>query len=82
MTVRFNSLKDTTPKPCDSDWQSHLQLLGEHVERFNKSSGTLWSPAVYAEGERRGNAGVIGMTCFVADLDGESLDDARERLNQ
>ena len=82
MTVRFNSLTDTLPKPCGSDWQSHLAMLGVHVERSNKSSGSLWSPAVYAEGERRGNAGVIGMTCFVADLDGESLDDALERLNE
>jgi hypothetical protein len=82
MTVRFKNVKDIHPTPFGSTWLELVEVLSDHVERKHKLEGSLWSPAVYIEGTTRGNNGVQAMSAFVADLDGESLDGARERLNR
>lgn len=82
MTVRFKNVRDTRPIPFGQTWLELVEVLSNHVERLHKLEGSLWSPAIYADGATRGNNGVVAMSAFVADLDGESLDGARERLNR
>jgi hypothetical protein len=82
MTVRFKNVKDTRPTPFGETWLELVEVLSKHVERENKLEGSLWSPAIYSDGAKRGNIGVQAMSAFVADLDGEALDNARERLNR
>ena len=82
MTVRFKNVKDIHPTPFGRTWLELVEVLSNHVERQHKLEGSLWSPAIYADGATRGNNGVVAMSAFVADLDGESLDGAREQLNR
>lgn len=73
--VKWASVKDNRPKPYADDWQQFVKLLSNHVERFDKYDGYLYSPVTYKENGFRGNANVIAINAFVADLDGEELDD-------
>jgi hypothetical protein len=82
MTVRFKNVKDIHPTPFGRTWLELVEVLSNHVERQHKLEGALWSPAIYADGATRGNNGVVAMSAFVADLDGESLDGARDRLKR
>ena len=82
MAVTFSSVKSVEPVPVAGGWNGLRTLLSSHAERQHKLEGSLWSPAIYANGATRGNSGVVAMSAFVADLDGESLDGARERLNR
>ena len=82
MAVTFSSVKSVQPVPVTGGWNGLRMLLSSHAERQHKLEGSLWSPAIYADGATRGNNGVVAMSAFVADLDGESIDGARERLNR
>jgi len=77
----FASLRHTDPQPFAATWDELCGLLSQHREVTVKHDGTLWSPAVYLPGARRGIAGVDSLSVFVADLDGESLDGLLPRLD-
>jgi len=76
----FQSVKSVNPQPFAATWDELCALLSQHAERSTKQSGTLWSPAIYADGAKRGLAGVDVVAVFVADLDGEALDAVVPRL--
>jgi hypothetical protein len=77
----FASLKHTTPQPFAATWDELCALLSQHRVAESKHAGSLWSPAVYTPGARRGIAGVDSLSVFVADLDGESLDALLPRVD-
>lgn len=82
MASRFKYLRDVQPEPFATTWQELRQALSKHVEREDKTRGSLWSPAVYREGATRGNAGVESLWCFVADLDGQALARVKRTLSR
>lgn len=54
--------------------------MSAHAERENKLDGFLWSPVTYRPNRTRSLNGVESVSCFVADLDGESLSGVLPRL--
>lgn len=82
MTVRIKNVKDIHPTPFGHIWLEMVEVLNDHVIRKHKIEGPLWLPSVYIGGTTHCNNGVVAMSAFLADLDGESLDGARERLNR
>lgn len=81
IATRFASLRHTTPQRFADTWDELCDLLSHHREAAVKHHGSLWSPAVYLPGARRGVAGVDSLSVFVADLDGESLDAVLPRVD-
>lgn len=79
--VKWWSVKDNRPKPYADDWSSFVTLLSHHAEREDKYKGHLYSPVTYVENGFRGNKNVIAINAFVADLDGEALDDTLKKLD-
>lgn len=79
--VQWHSVKDNKPKPYAQSWDELVSLLSDHVERADKYDGYLYSPVTYVENARRGNNNVIGINAFVADLDGEALNDTLKKLD-
>lgn len=71
--VRVPSIKSTHIKPFTNNWEQLKTELLKHEERADKYAGALYSPVTYAEGAKRGNAGVQQVNALVIDLDGESL---------
>ena len=82
MASRFKYLRDIQPQVFATNWQDLREALSKHVEREDKSRGSLWSPAVYRQGATRGNAGVESLWCFVADLDGQALARVKRTLSR
>ena len=82
MASRFKYLRDVKPQVFATNWQELREALSQHVEREDKSRGSLWSPAVYRQGATRGNAGVESLWCFVADLDGQALARVKRTLSR
>ena len=82
MASRFKYLRDIQPQVFATNWQDLREALSKHVEREDKSRGSLWSPAVYRQGATRGNAGVESLWCFVADLDGQALAQVKRTLSR
>ncbi len=82
MASRFKYLRDVQPQVFATTWQELRQALSKHVEREDKSRGSLWSPAIYRQGATRGNAGVESLWCFVADLDGQALARVKRTLSR
>lgn len=81
MAVRFDTVRSIQPQHLADSWELLKAKLFEHVERSEKMSGPLWSPVNYRRGATRGLRGVESVSCFVADLDGETFsDDLRARL--
>jgi hypothetical protein len=78
--VKWHSVKDNRPKPYAQSWDEFVRLLSDHVERQDKYDGYLYSAVTYVENGTRGNKNVIAINAFVADLDGEYLDDTLKRL--
>ena len=72
--VRVPSIKSVHVHRFADDWSQLRARLVEHVERADKYAGDLYSPVTYAEGAKRGNAGVQQVNALVIDLDGEALD--------
>jgi hypothetical protein len=72
--VRVPSVKSVHVHPFADDWSQLRARLLEHVERADKFAGDLYSPVTYADGAKRGNAGVLQVNALVIDLDGEALD--------
>lgn len=82
MASRFKYLRDIQPQVFATNWQDLREALSKHVEREDKSRGSLWSPAVYRQGATRGNAGVESLWVFVADLDGQALAKVKRTLSR
>ena len=78
--VKWWSVKDNRPKPYADDWASFVSLLSHHAEREDKYKGHLYSPVTYVENGFRGNKNVIAINAFVADLDGEALNNTLDKL--
>ena len=72
--VRVPSVKSVHVHEFAEDWSQLRTRLLQHVERADKFAGDLYSPVTYAEGAKRGNAGVLQVNALVIDLDGEALD--------
>ena len=81
MAVTFSSVKSVQPVPVAGGWDGLKSLLSVHTERENKLDGYLWSPVQYRANSRRSLNGVESVSCFVADLDGESLSAVLPRLD-
>ena len=79
--VKWNSVKDNSPKPYAESWPELLSLLSHHAVRTDKYKGHLYSAVTYVDGASRGNKNVLAVNAFVADLDGEALADTLEILN-
>lgn len=75
--VSFRHVTDTTPDPFAGSWVQLWSRLAFHRTHAFKKQGQLWSPVVYQPGSRRGNSGVLAVTCLVVDMDGEAFDHAR-----
>ena len=82
MASRFKYLRDIQPQVFATNWQDLREALSKHVEREDKTRGSLWSPAIYRQGATRGNAGVESLWCFVADLDGQALARVKRTLSR
>ena len=80
MAVTFSSVKSVQPAPVAGGWDGLRSLLSAHAERENKFDGFLWSPVTYRPNRTRSLNGVESVSCFVADLDGESLSAVLPRL--
>jgi hypothetical protein len=78
--VKWWSVKDNKPKPYADSWADFVALLSKHAEREDKYKGHLYSPVTYVENGYRGNKNVIAINAFVADLDGESLNNTLDKL--
>jgi hypothetical protein len=78
--VKWWSVKDNRPKPYADDWASFVSLLSHHAQREDKYKGHLYSPVTYVENGFRGNKNVIAVNAFVADLDGEALNNTLDKL--
>src|SRR5262249_31490999 len=66
--ARFNSRFDTHPKRVEIAWPELRDVLTNHREREDKD-GALWSPTLYRDGAKRGNAGVDKLFALVIDFD-------------
>ncbi len=64
----FRNRNDKWPRPSSPTWPELRHRLTRHQIRASKD-GPLWSPTLYREGATRGNAGVLALSCFVADVD-------------
>jgi hypothetical protein len=80
VAVTFSSVKSVQPVPVAGGWDGLRSLLSAHAERENKLDGFLWSPVKYRPNRTRSLNGVESVSCFVADLDGESLSAVLPRL--
>ena len=80
MSVTFSSVKSVQPVSVAGGWDGLRSLLSVHAERENKFDGFLWSPVTYRPNRTRSLNGVESVSCFVADLDGESISAALTRL--
>jgi hypothetical protein len=78
--VKWWSVKDNKPKPYADSWADFVALLSHHAEREDKYKGHLYSPVTYVENGYRGNKNVIAINAFVADLDGEALNNTLDKL--
>ena len=78
--VKWWSVKDNKPKPYADSWADFVALLSKHAEREDKYKGHLYSPVTYVENGYRGNKNVIAINAFVADLDGEALNNTLDKL--
>jgi hypothetical protein len=78
--VKWWSVKDNRPKPYAESWQELVAHLSKHAERADKYRGHLYSPVTYVENAYRGNSNVLAINAFVADLDGESLNNTLDKL--
>lgn len=78
--VKWWSVKDNKPKPYAQSWDEFVGLLSHHAEREDKYRGYLYSPVTYVDDSYRGNKNVIAINAFVADLDGETLNDTLDKL--
>lgn len=79
-SVRWDSVKDNKPKPHAQSWAELREMLSYHAVRADKYKGHLYSAVTYVEGASRGNKNVLAVNAFVADLDGEALEDTLEIL--
>lgn len=75
--VSFRHVTDTAPEPFAGSWVQLWSRLAFHRTHAYKKQGQLWSPVVYQPGSRRGNSGVLAVTCLVVDMDGEAFDHGR-----
>ena len=66
--VVFSSTTDVVPRPRRVSWANLAVRLGRHTVRREKD-GPGWSPARYARGATRGNAGVVAVSALVLDAD-------------
>lgn len=64
----FKNAKDNQPRNQKTPWAFFTNRLTQHEARAEKD-GPLWSPTLYRQGATRGNAGVVSLSCFVADVD-------------
>jgi hypothetical protein len=78
--VKWWSVKDNKPKPYADSWGKFVDLLSHHAQREDKYKGYLYSPVTYVENGYRGNKNVIAINAFVADLDGEALNNTLDKL--
>ena len=78
--VKWWSVKDNKPKPYADSWADFVALLSHHAEREDKYNGHLYSPVTYVENGYRGNKNVMAVNAFVADLDGEALNNTLDKL--
>ena len=78
--VKWWSVKDNKPKPYADSWSDFVALLSHHAKREDKYKGHLYSPVTYVENGYRGNKNVIAVNAFVADLDGEALNNTLDKL--
>jgi hypothetical protein len=78
--VKWWSVKDNKPKPYADSWVEFVGLLSHHAQREDKYKGYLYSPVTYVENGYRGNKNVIAINAFVADLDGEALNNTLDKL--
>lgn len=78
--VKWWSVKDNKPKPYADSWTDFVALLSHHAKREDKYKGHLYSPVTYVENGYRGNKNVIAVNAFVADLDGEALNNTLDKL--
>jgi len=78
--VKWWSVKDNKPKPYADSWADFVALLSHHAQREDKYKGHLYSPVTYVENGYRGNKNVISVNAFVADLDGEALNNTLDKL--
>lgn len=78
--VRFWGVRDNKPKPIGFTWDELKPSLLKHRVQDDKFKGWLYSPVTYLPDSHRGNKNVTFVNAFVADLDGENLGTALERL--
>ena len=77
--VTYRNKSDNTPRPSLRQWKDLAGGLTRHTPRDMKD-GPAWSPTEYVPGQPRGNAHVVSVSCFVADIDdGTRPADLRER---
>lgn len=79
--VRFWGVRDNKPKHLGYTWDELKPSLLKHRVQDDKFKGWLYSPATYLPDTYRGNKSVTFVNAFVADLDGESLGTALDRLS-
>lgn len=75
--VRFPTVQSRWSKPFANDWMQFVDLLHHHKERDDKFKGDLYSPVTYIPRTSRGNANILAVHAFVADLDGQGFEQAR-----
>lgn len=75
--VGFRNLRFVTPEPFAGSWVQLNARLSTSKETIQKDKRSLWSPAIYRDGAKRGNSGVEALTCLVVDMDGEAFDYAK-----
>lgn len=68
--ARFANRRARTPLPENATWQDFAKTLCAATPARSDKDGPLFSPAIYAEGSTRGNAGVQALTAVVLDFDG------------
>lgn len=64
----FKDRQDSAPSQKSASAEQLAKMLTIHEERAAQD-GPLWSPVYYKPGASRGNAGVLTISCFVADFD-------------
>ena len=77
MSVKFEGVKSVKPLPLAASWAELRGVLSLHVERADKTKGSLWSPVEYYSDTTRGNRNVRFIEALVVDMDGEGLEAAR-----
>ena len=66
--VTYRNKSDNTPRPSLRHWKDLAGGLTRHTPRDVKD-GPAWSPIENVPGQPRGNAHVVSVSCFVADID-------------